>query len=764
MKKLRSWIRKQERFLTKYRWLIIGIAIIAGITILFFGTKIYLLLNFLLGNDIVVKLDTNTTSVQLSRGQQADILFTAGVITNPFCSAECTATWYDKSSGALKDTQAFKLSPGVPYQKTYTIEANRYGSGQELYQFTMQCKSTRTVLCHTTEIPTRRTVLVTHDYTPSQNEQEALASLQTLLPDLLGGVASYEELVHERTALLSIVNAVLVTNMSSFDVAFSLDEMALLWGEARYEDTLLLAKQTAELLEEATRVLTSSVEELQDALSAYNQHVAMFNEAGDVLQAFGGKSMNSTIAQHMNETIHAYNQATIVLSQQASLDEKRTLIRSIVDNVASTTAQAQAGEDRETMWLALQLDMVADASCQIGGPCVSHDTLSSRVNSIPNTQATCDRVVPGTTSRPDDVNILQNMTNAYVQAIPNGTYTSLIRDLLVERPITNVTNATLSGLRGLISPCVFYDLEQVVPEQMTFLNGTITVSVPVPVWAPPPDPACCVDGLCTACCEDCSDSFLPVMFIHGHAFNKGTLADFSLDAFNSLQEKLEEDGYIDAGSISLYTTTDTPPGSWGRTPTPISVRASYYFDVFKEPENYVVVQTKSENIDTYAVRLKELIDIVLYKTGKDQVIIVAHSMGGLVTRRYAHVFGEEVLARVIFLTVPNHGIAGNVADYCNVLGERLECRDMNTNSLFINKLQRAPPLRVPVDNIIGTGCDMNGKQGDGVVLAENAYLKGATNHYVTGSCTTLETLHTEILDTTAYPGVYEIVQDALSES
>ena len=280
-------------------------------------------------------------------------------------------------------------------------------------------------------------------------------------------------------------------------------------------------------------------------------------------------------------------------------------------------------------------------------------------------------------------------------------------------------------------------------------------------------PQCCVFGECGSCCvePECiqDSSNLPVVFLHGHSFNKDVSAEYSLDIFNKLQHKLEDDGYLNAGAISLYTKLDTPYGIWGLAPVPLTIKASYYFDLFHEPENYIVVQTKSESIDTYAVRLKELIDIINYKTGKPKVVIIAHSMGGLVSRRYLQVFGSDDVGKLILVGTPNKGIIGDVADYCPIVGEKLECRDMNSESLFMNKLNRGKLPEIPVYNIVGSGCDMNEGVGDGIVLEENAVLEGAKNFIINGTCRNLNKLHTEMLDINKYPEVYYVIKNALKD-
>ncbi len=281
-----------------------------------------------------------------------------------------------------------------------------------------------------------------------------------------------------------------------------------------------------------------------------------------------------------------------------------------------------------------------------------------------------------------------------------------------------------------------------------------------------PAPQCCLKGECQPCCQqECrvAPELYPVVFLHGHAVSKDTSYEYSLEGFNQIQKKLEEEGYINAGATTVYTSREVQKGAWKKINAPLTIRASYYVDLFQEPENYVVVQAKSESIDIYALRLKELLDTIEHRTGRQKVNLVAFSMGGLVARRYLQVFGAEKVNALVMLGTPNKGIAGDVADYCPLTGERRECRDMNAESLFINKLNRGTLPGIPVYNIIGTGCSMNGKQGDGAVLEENAYLEGAKNIVIVSECPgALEPLHLQLRDIERYPEVYGTIREAVS--
>ncbi|MBI4452797.1 alpha/beta hydrolase [Candidatus Woesearchaeota archaeon] len=285
-------------------------------------------------------------------------------------------------------------------------------------------------------------------------------------------------------------------------------------------------------------------------------------------------------------------------------------------------------------------------------------------------------------------------------------------------------------------------------------------------------PICCVFNECNPCCADEScrndPKTFPVIFIHGHSLAKENSPEYSLDSFNKLQSRLQEDGYLNAGIVSLYSKNEPGgSGTWSMSGKPVTVKASYYYDAFRKNDKYIVVPTKSENIDTYAIRLKEIIEIVKGRTNKPKVNIVAHSMGGLVARRYMQIFGDNGVHKLIMIATPNKGIKGDAADYCGVIGENRECQDMLENSLFLNKLN--DPLEQPssakIYAIIGQGCPMDSNDGDGIVLSENAKTENTKLLYVKGSCGGLfrKYLHTEILNIDAYPETYNIVKEALRE-
>jgi len=103
---------------------------------------------------------------------------------------------------------------------------------------------------------------------------------------------------------------------------------------------------------------------------------------------------------------------------------------------------------------------------------------------------------------------------------------------------------------------------------------------------------------------------LPVLLIHGYACNSGY--------WRPLSARLARAG------ISHYGIDLEPPGA---------------------------------SIDAYVPQVQAAIERLCAETGSKQVIIVGHSMGGLVARAWLRRHGAGAVARVITLGTPHHGTA-----------------------------------------------------------------------------------------------------------
>jgi triacylglycerol esterase/lipase EstA (alpha/beta hydrolase family)/prefoldin subunit 5 len=632
--------------------IIILLAVIIGL--LFFSTRIYLAVNLLLGNDIVVKFSSDKDSLNLKHLESEEISFNTYVLTNPLCSAECSFEFSDLSSGRVIDSETFTLKPAITKSKEYTVTANKVGKGQDLYRFNIRCAGVKTFWCHTTELNRTRSVLVTVNYDLNDAEKALKNSSKVKI----------EQLIQEASSLSSEIEGINLTlnNLTSLEGDFSskLKDIKLLLAE--YNNSAFNLKEKWE-----------------------NQEYNLFPPEGAIYEV-----VPSEMSLKLN---------TLTSSLTANISDYNKLI----DNL---TAIKQNLENLRKLNL-------------------TNTTLIEMDNAI------------------DSFN---NAIDEFSNKTPISEKSLLINNISV--PIIGFDeNASLTSNKTI----------KEIPQKLT----VITIQPPeINITFKEPLSQCCLFGECKPCCENCSETNYPIIFLHGHAFNQGISAEYSLETFQEMQQKLEEKNYLNAGSILIGAEKK---GVWSEINAPLAIRASYYFDLYKNPKESSIIQTKSDSLDTYALRLRDIISTAKDKTGKDKVIIVAHSMGGLVARQYIQIFGTNDIEKLILVGTPNHGIDSNIQKFCSIIGESLECRDMSKDSLFINKLNYAEAPNIQIYNIIGTGCKMGNETGDGIVTKSSAYLEGAKNYEINGTCNEyqFDFLHSDMIYPDKYPEVYKIISESL---
>jgi pimeloyl-ACP methyl ester carboxylesterase len=104
------------------------------------------------------------------------------------------------------------------------------------------------------------------------------------------------------------------------------------------------------------------------------------------------------------------------------------------------------------------------------------------------------------------------------------------------------------------------------------------------------------------------------------------------------------------------------------------------------------------NIDQYAQQVAERVSQINRVYGGNQVILVGHSMGGLVARNYIHNYGgKSRVAKLITLGSPHQGTEH--ARFAFV--ESVSVQQMRPNSLWLKQLNAAErePLPVPIVSI-----------------------------------------------------------------
>lgn len=284
---------------------------------------------------------------------------------------------------------------------------------------------------------------------------------------------------------------------------------------------------------------------------------------------------------------------------------------------------------------------------------------------------------------------------------------------------------------------------------------------------------CSSFGITGKCCEndECkyNEESYPVIFLHGHAFSSYDDPAYSLDAFNNMQLTLFQDKYRIGGTfLPTDEYANMVAGEWGKVNFPITVKATYYIGVYNSDGKIVSAPSKEESISTYAQRLSNVVELVKFRTGRNKVNIVAHSMGGLVAREYINNGGESSVHKLIMIGTPNHGTYGGANTLCELVGgASVECAEMRAGSDFITFLNSGDETygNVKYYTIAGSGCVVNGIDGDGLIRRSSVELNGAKNVKVDGKCEgwSNKDFHSNLLDPSKYSQTLEYVKQFLKE-
>ena len=135
------------------------------------------------------------------------------------------------------------------------------------------------------------------------------------------------------------------------------------------------------------------------------------------------------------------------------------------------------------------------------------------------------------------------------------------------------------------------------------------------------------------------------------------------------------------------------------------------------------------DIEHFAVQLAAKIDSIRTATGADRVVLVGHSMGGLVSRAYLRRFGGDRVAKLVTIGTPHHGSVlawswpGRALDQMHPGNPWLEELNRNEN-------QSAP---VPIISIWSRHDSMVAPQASSVLgSAENVALAGVGHNAMLG--------------------------------
>ncbi|MFP4523924.1 MAG: alpha/beta fold hydrolase [Candidatus Woesearchaeota archaeon] len=710
----RSKKRKLKRRLVWFSILIAALAIliiIANVNVkVLFDTEAHL------------GLSPSVVSLNAEGKEKPEVTFTTTASTIPVCSLSCTYSLKDVSHNKTI-TSTTLAEPPERYEDNVTLPLPTRGEGQVLFNYAVNCTMQRRRLCPSSGKEYHQTAFATVTYGLTDEEEQAQADTYALLEnqtDTLAALATKQGYTKDVVAALEGEAKILIgVDLDSKALAAARNtEQAILdlWAQQRYTDAYRQAKKYQVSLDKLEETVEGHHTRARQALEDYNESaIILKNVTNTTVTTLLNKTHEQAFENLMND-----NQTYTLLTDDPEKyrpDAHRSIAETIKKHLA---AAEQAMTEAE----------------------------ASRKNTSENLTATYEPLV-----------------NA-----ENETWPGLTCDTLTD--ITKAINQTPPDLKHYNDTYCHHEnitlFTQAPPRPVAIKEREPTP----PTTIPPTQEECCYKDECKPC-NNVNEE--PVILVHGHSFSKSTTPELAFARLGYLQRALAQDGYINAGTMDREARLHTVPrGEWGKPNHPVTVRTTYYYLNYYDVGELSFVTRKTERIENYAIRLKESINTVKEKTGSDEVILIAHSMGGLVARDYLHLFGDEDVKLLITLGTPNHGVKGEIRRYCTVTGAEAECQDMYADSPFLKRLNDPDkaPDHTRIYTVAAVGCptetdEEDGHEGDGVVLRESVRLDHAVENYVVnGTCTDLlqTSLHMDFVNPEEYPETYDVIKEILREN
>ncbi|MGM5484496.1 MAG: lipase family alpha/beta hydrolase [Nanobdellota archaeon] len=700
---------------------ILAISLIALMIIIYVvGLKV----QFILSEQMDLDMTPTTVSMELQNGGSKDINFSIETKSPAVCKAKCSYELKDISHESI-------LKEGEFYgQKKFRHEftAPARGEGQVMYNLNIECSNIKSRLCSGHKKKYYKTSLITLNHNLSSEQRELKKELKERLTEYTYNLSRARALAEEINRFPFTKKITINSNVRT---------ILELWQDQEHK-RLQENFSTLELGQ-----YREKNEEVKEKAKRINEKIKKIKELPELKPVY--EFYNRMSSPKVREVYDFRNNlfSEIQLLENYEYSNFTIDAESIMDNYTKDL-------EREKNKLNSTINTLIRAN-DIAGRNISFEGEDCR---------TLERVNNFTDkNNPPRNESNQSISRIIMKKARKDNLTVNESMMLENESLLNRSYIETEKPKFCMDKDTFISFNFSIPEKID-----IPESEPENISIPKVTNECCIYSECEACSRTGNR---PVLFIHGHAISEKNRPEMSHEAFSKIQKNLEEEGYINAGQIGgEHMIRDLPYNEWGKMNARVAVRGSYYQLAYYDIGNYKIVTQKSDSIENYAIRLKDLIEIVRHRTGAEEIDIVAHSMGGLVSRKYLSLFGEKRVNKLILVGTPNRGIEGRVKRLCSVTGASRECNDMKKGSVFLRKLDNFIPTDTEIYTIRGIGCDMNKGKGDGIVLADNVPLEYAENFQIKGKCTdTLNSdLHTRMLDPREYPVTYRTIKSLLLDN
>ncbi len=386
--------------------LLIGLIVFVVVILILFGAKIYLYLQYLLGSDTLISLDSSNDFLNLKQGESAEISFKTKVMANLFCSPVCSYSFENIGGNYVADEATTSLKPGISFKKEYQITIPSNGAGVLLYRFSISCHTDSSLLCHTAGLTTTRTALVTAQYGMTDEETQQRESFMTQLNKLAYNFSQIRAMNAESEyALNSLDNYFDVYDLikeeksNKNNIEDNKNTFISLNDSWNNQDFSVLSQQISDE-EQNVAVMMQKENEMNltvtSLVDSYNSILDDLMGAKNKIESIKSDLQlvqDASIVSDLNKAISSFNEANSVFEENNLLDDKNQSVADAVYRI-NKISQSSANEVKnQTLKEEIEGDIISDVLCSSFKICEDHSSINDRkAESTFNLVAACSRI------------------------------------------------------------------------------------------------------------------------------------------------------------------------------------------------------------------------------------------------------------------------------------------------------------------------------------------------------------------------------------
>jgi len=504
-------------------------------------------IRFALRDSLIVGLSPSDRSFTITNQEQQPITFEITSDNSRFCTASCSATFHDRSEDKILDAASFSLGRKDRIVKSYTLTPKPKGTGQKIYNFEVECSNQKSLLCRTDSPLRQKSSFITLNFRLSPGEeminQGIQPSLQKSFSDINTAAGYLQTAAQLIPGLLdhAILNAKLEQlNTGLNETMIQTDEIFSLWSDEEYTVLQTFYAKTVKdstLLDQSTAFLEqvrSSRETQNDLTTQYNQLKNMiFSNSNLAKQAIHFSPENHSLRKDFNTTFSklSWIQSNLTENQYTSLAHFDSAIANLTTQINEFNAtlsklRNKTREEGNNLAASEFQKKCSLGFCDflVGDPCLD-------LNKILTEYDTTAYPIPGT---PPAESYFETGETS-IKITPSNQSLEYYTNFCVNATSIPDLNTTLPDISESKEP-------QNITTSLVILNE-LSQNLPV----------CCVRGSCSPCCTtpECRNdpSSFPVLLIHGHSLLRSTSPEPVIDIFNRIQYQLQEDGYLNGGTV-----------------------------------------------------------------------------------------------------------------------------------------------------------------------------------------------------------------------